>query len=128
MDEYWYDYKYDLERIADKAETGYSIWILRKLYLDNEMRAYQTPKGLRIANDDECLQWMIDYWNYVRWCEHGNECSLSEVEFSGFVDTILDPKWVSEYLMYDGPETDDPTVLDLNDRLMRLHRKYGGKR
>ena len=40
MDDYWYDYKYDLERIADKAETGYSIWILRKLYLDENSRAY----------------------------------------------------------------------------------------
>ena len=80
----------------------------------------------RIADDPQCMEWFIDYWKYVHWNERGNECSLSEVGFGGFVDIILNPNYVMEYLLPEGCETRDGDILA--SRLRMLNQRYTGAR
>ena len=115
-EEDWYDYRERMYSEADRAPSSEAIEILRKLYLDPRNKVEWSDVGQRIANDGECIRFLTDYWDYVRWCEHGNECSLSEIEFSGFIDSILEPEYVLDYLQDD----------DLKKRLRKLHRKYAG--
>ena len=120
-EEDWYDYQDRMFSEADRSPAPQAIEILRLLYLDENNRSEQTPVGLRIAEDDECRVWMSDYWDYVRWCEHGNECSLSEVRFEGLVNDILDPTYVLEYLSND---EDSREARGLEKVLRKLNRRY----
>lgn len=104
---------------ADRAPSSEAIDILRSIYLDDNSKDEWTPEGLRMAQDEEALRWMADYWSYVRWNEHGNECCLSEVGFQGMVDSIMDPSYVIEYL-----EDEEELIR----RLRALNRKYGRQR
>ena len=124
-EEDWYDYRERMLSEADRSSSEKAIDILRKLYVSAENWREQTAAGLLIAKDPECIQYMVDYWSYVRWCEHGNECSLSEVMFEGFVNDILDPQYVLEYLSND---EDTEEARRLEKVLKNLHRRYGGKR
>ena len=115
-----------LERMlseADRASASAGIDILREIYLDPDLGQSTTSVGLRIAADPECIRWMKDYWNYVKWNEHGNEASLSEIGFEGFVQDILDPSYVTEYLLNDFPFS-SKRAIDLADRLKVLNRRY----
>ena len=116
-EEDWFDYKDRMLRDADRAEPEQAVEILRSLYLDPRNKGEWTPVGLNIASDRECIQWFADYWSYVRWCEHGNECSLSEILFTGLVDTILEPSYVLDYLYEEE---------GLKERLRKLNRKFKG--
>ena len=108
---------------ADRKPSNEAIDILRALYVNPRSKSEWTDEGLSIANDPECLRWFSDYWSYVRWNEHGNECSLSEVGFGGFVDTILHPEDFRGYML----EGDDDRGRELADRLEGLNRKYSNK-
>ena len=120
-EEGWYDHEARLFTEADRSPSDKAIDILRRLYLDANNWQEQTAAGLLIAKDPECLQYMADYWSYVRWCEHGNECSLSEVRFEGFVNDILDPQYVLEYLSND---EDGEEARRLEKELKRLNKRY----
>lgn len=84
---------------ADGAPGSDGIDILREIYLDPDFRRETTPTGLRIAADPECIRWIKDFWAYVQWNERGNEASLSEIGFGGFVRDILGPTDATEYLL-----------------------------
>ncbi len=124
--------KYDKEermlREADRSNVIEAIDILRSLYLDPDFKELTTPEGMKIAGDPDCIKWMSDYWNYVKWNEHGNECSISEVRFEGFCEDLIDPSNAIEYLMPDGPKYADDTAKELAERLTRLNKKHFGKR
>ena len=126
-EESWEAYKERLMAEADRMPATEAIDTLRALYVDPRSKGEWTEAGLKMANDPECLRWFSDYWSYVRWNEHGNECSLSEVGFGGFVDTILRPEDFKGYLL----EGDNREGRELADRLEELNRKYtkkGGRR
>ena len=117
-----YDWRNRMLALADSQSVEQGIQTLREIYLHPDFR-YETSKaGLRMADDPLCMDWFVDYWKYVKWNERGNECSLSEVGFQGFIDTILDPRYVTEYLLPEGCETDEGEMLAR--RLEQLNRKY----
>ena len=121
----WFDYQEEMYHRADKASSEKAIAILRDLYLDPRSSSEWTDVGREIADDKECLAWMANYWYYLRWNEHGNEASLSEVRFTGLIDSIIDPQYVLEYLGH-GIESGDDFPKVLSDQLIRLNRKYTG--
>ena len=120
-EEDWYEYSERKFADADRKPSPEAVDILRSLYLD-ERNGRPDPRLKKIANDPACLKWFSDYWDYVRWNEHGNECSLSEVGFEGFADCILNPDHYLEYLLPEGDETDDGKILA--EKLKLLHRRY----
>lgn len=86
-------------------------------------RKYQSKDSLadRVAEDEEALDWLDDYWTYVRWNEHGNESSIEEVGgFVGFAQTFLYADQFIDYLMYDDYDKIDDRERDLIDRLRRI--------
>ena len=105
---------------ADRLPSVEALDVLRSLYLDSRSKDDWTDEGLAMAIDPECMVWFSDYWDYVRWCEHGNECSLSEVEFKGFVDSVMDPQYVLEYLLTDSDDRSE----GLAKRLRALNSRY----
>ena len=109
---------------ADTSIPRDAIPILRDLFLDSRSGEHPSGTDLAIADDDECIRWMIDYWTFVRWNERGNECMISEVGFRGFIDAILHPSEVSEYLK----QADCDSAKELDRRLSRLNRRYGRAR
>ena len=116
-EEDWYDYRFRMMRKADRFDTPEAIGILRDLYLDDR-NTDRTPKGVRIAGDPDCISWMIDYWGFTRWNNHGNEPSFDEIDgFQGLVDCITQPESLLEYLVDSGER-------ELADRLYGLHRRY----
>lgn len=61
------------------------------------------PNLARFAEDTEVFAWICDYWDYVRWNEHGNNLSYDELAFQGgFGDMVreivYDPGDIIEYL------------------------------
>ena len=123
-EEDWNDYQDWMFSNADKAPSSEAVNIIRSLYLDERNKGIRRPIGERIFNDQGCLKWFAKYWDYVRWCEHGNECSLSEVGFDGFIDTFLNPEPYIEYLLPEGDETHEGKELAAS--LMRIHKRLVG--
>ncbi len=122
-----YEYRERLLWEADRYDHGFgniaaAIRTLRELYLSPTEES--TPVGRAMAADPKCLDWMHDYWEYVKWNEHGNQCNLSEIGFDGFVDAILDPGNVLEYLLPEGRIPEYKDAIELADRLLALHEKY----
>ena len=116
-EEDWYDYRFRMMRKADRSDTPEAIGILRDLYLDDR-NTDRTPKGVRIAGDPDCISWMIAYWSFTRWNNHGNEPSFDEIDgFQGLVDCITQPESLLDYLVDSGER-------ELADRLYGLHRRY----
>ena len=80
------------------------------------------------ARDADCFNWICDYWNYVKWNEHGNECNFFDAGgYGGFLDQILDPDAMNdaiEYLLPDGRIPGYERAMELADRLLALHEKY----
>ncbi len=61
------------------------------------------PALSRFANDSDVFAWICDYWDYVKWNEHGNELSYDELAFEGGFGDIVreivyDPGNIIEYL------------------------------
>lgn len=61
------------------------------------------PSLARFANDSDVFAWICDYWDYVKWNEHGNELSYNELAFEGGFGDIIreivyDPGNIIEYL------------------------------
>ena len=111
----WYFYREKRMTDADSLPSKEAIGLLRDIYVDPDNREEWSEIGLTIAADKECLDYFADYWSYLRWNEHGNECSLAEVGFGGLVNDIIDPWYVLDYL---GEEE------GLKDRLVELHMRY----
>ena len=120
-EEDFYDFRERRLSEADRLPSVEALDVLRSLYLDPRSKEDWTEEGLAMASDPECMAWFSDYWDYVRWCEHGNECSLSEVEFKGFVDSVMDPQYVLEYLLTDSDDRSE----GLAERLRALNSRYG---
>ena len=118
----WDGLKEELLDRADRSDSATGLAYLREIYLHPGEGASHV--GMKIADDPEAMKFFADYWNYVRWNEHGNEPALSEVGFGGFVEMILDPGHFLEYLSND-PSNRSRT---LSDELVRLHAKYGKAR
>lgn len=106
---------------ADKASPREGIDILRRIYLEMDE---PTEAGRVIANDPDCIQLFKDYWAYVCWSEHGNQCCLSEIMLDGFISDILDPSYVIDYLLYDDEKKIDKDAKNLIDRYRAMHKKY----
>ena len=82
----------------------------------------------KVARDGDCFAWICDYWDYVKWNEHGNECNFYDAGgYGGFLDQILDPDAMNdtiEYLLPDGRIPGYERAMELADRLMELHDRY----
>ena len=124
IDEYKDRLMYEANRSKD---TVYAMNILRYLYCMPDNRD-ATPIGKAIARDEDCFNWICDYWDYVKWNEHGNECNFWEAGgYGGFLDQILDPDAMNDtidYLLPDGRIPGYERAIELADRLMELHERY----
>lgn len=125
---------YDVYEIIDQAyneadRLSRPIHILLDTYQKYEEH---DPNADAVANDREALEWLDDYWEYVKWNEHGNESSIDEVGgFRGFARTVTDSDYVDstlDYLIYDDYDKIDPTARDLADRLKIIANRYGALR
>ncbi len=123
-EEDWNAYQEWMLSNADRSPSTEAVNVIRALYLDDHNRDIRRPIGEKIFNDQGCLTWFAKYWDYVRWNEHGNECSLSEVGFDGFIDTFLNPDPYIEYLLPPGDE--DERGKELAAGLMKIHRRLVG--
>ena len=115
----------DLIRQADDwdrhGQTAMAIEILRQLYL---IPGNPSAVGKEIANDPQCIEWICDYWNYVKMVDP--DFHLECVRFDDFVEGIRTwPQQVIDELMPMGPEYASRIEIDLADRLRRLNRIYG---
>ena len=81
--------EWELLELADRSAPDVGIGILRDLYLGDPWGT--TAAGRAIADDPEAIGFLVDYWRYVKWNEHGNEASLSEVGFEDLADMIIHP-------------------------------------
>ena len=117
------DELYAVENAYYEAENNpaKAIEILRDCYVKYQA---DNDKILSVANNDDAIRWLTDYWAYVRDMEHGNEPSIAEVEgFSGFAQIIAYPditQQTMEYLLYDDYDKIDNEAKDLIDRLTAL--------
>lgn len=116
----WYDF-YDMMLLcADIKPTAESIDILRCVYMDPRNDT-TFPFGVAVAIDPVCTEWFVDYWDFIRFNEHGNEASFFDLGgFKAFVDTIHYPAQTLEYL-YDAGED------ELAERLIEISRRYAIK-
>lgn len=95
--------------------------------IEQAQYGYDRTMGMRIAQDEEAMRFFVDYWDYVRWNEHGNEATLGDdVTFYDFVDMIAFPKETGtiDYLMPDGYAHADERAIGLAQRLGNLFKKY----
>lgn len=112
------------EAYREADRSSHPISILLDCY--NKYEEHD-PIADAVANDDEALAWLGDYWAYVKYNEHGNEASMEEVGgFKGFANTFYNADQYIEYLMYDDYENIDDTARDLVDRLRTIAQRYGG--
>ncbi|MBE6526363.1 MAG: hypothetical protein E7Z63_01135 [Thermoplasmata archaeon] len=120
----WYDYKDAKLREAEKTrDTRKAFGILADLYKDPR-NTDATPVGLAIADSKGIINALADYWAYVKWNEHGNEASLVELGgLDGFIDIVLDPEVVKDYLMPDGDDS-DPDAVAIYDRLVACKQNF----
>lgn len=126
---------YDVYEIIDQAyneadRMSRPIHLLLETYQKYEEH---DPDADRVADDRQALEWLDDYWEYVKWNEHGNESSIDEVGgFRGLARTVTDSDYVDstlDYLIYeDDPNLIDPTARDLADRLKIIASRYGALR
>ncbi len=76
---------------ADKAaavgNVALAAEILREVYLSDTKGGREV--GLAIANDNEAMRWIVDYYDYIHWNERGMEEPASEYLLDGFIDAIL---------------------------------------
>ena len=121
-DEDYYEYRARLLWDADRDNGVFGIELLKFVFLLPENDP--SPLEVKIAGDGDCFKWICDYWEYVKWKEHGNECCLSEIGYDGFIDAILDPGNVLEYLLPEGRINGYEDEIDLADRLLALHERY----
>lgn len=122
-DDDWEDREYEMLLKADASLPKDAIPILRDLYLDPRSGSHPTEKERRMASDPDCIRWFVDYWTFVRWNEHGDECMISEIGFDGFLDTILHPGDTIRYLS----ANDCDRARNLKERLSELNGRYSGR-
>lgn len=116
------DLIYEQYRLADNQPASQCIDTLISCYKRYEPIDTMVNK---VINDDDAVRWMKDFWAYVQWSEHGNECMMEEVGgIRGFVDAFVRPVSAIEYLSYDDYEHIDDTARDLISRLGTLYGKF----
>ena len=116
------DLIYEQYRLADNQPASQCIDTLISCYKRYEPIDTMVNK---VINDDDAVRWMKDFWAYVQWSEHGNECMMEEVGgIRGFVDAFVRPVPAIEYLSYDDYEHIDDTARDLISRLGTLYGKF----
>ena len=116
------DLIYEQYRLADHQPASQCIDTLISCY-----KRYEPIDTMvnRVINDDDAVRWMKDFWAYVQWSEHGNECMMEEVGgIRGFVDAFVRPVATIEYLSYDDYEHIDDTARDLISRLGTIYAKF----
>lgn len=117
MDAWMDEYRSQLAERAEKVDPAIGIRLILRYAqptfgeLKDEYQA--------IINSEECMDWMADYWKYVKVIEHGNEPTIAEVG-GGFLDCIADPVNTLQYLA----EDDSDEARELAHRLMALNAKY----
>lgn len=117
MDEWMDEYRSQLAARAEKVDPAIGVRLMVRYAqptfgeLKDEYQA--------IIDSEECMDWMADYWRYVKFMEHGNEPTLAEVSGS-LVDSIADPVDTLQYLA----EDDSDEARELAHRLMALNAKY----
>lgn len=123
-----YDDEHDpSDELYSQAERSNDpIPILLEAYQKYE--EHDDPYVDSIANDSEAVQWLRDYWDYVRDSEHGRQNTLNENGyFPGFAYIFKEPEQYIEYLIgYDDYDKVDDVPKELARRLEQLSAKYGG--
>lgn len=120
----WIDHFEEMCSKADRSNSDEAVRILRDLYLDGRNKDEWTEIGVRIANDAECIDWITEYWSFVRWNNHGNESSFSEIGgFKGLIDCITEPEYVFDELS-ESIESGDVDAAALKDRLEQICHRY----
>ena len=116
----WYDFCDMMLSCADIKPTAESIDILRCVYMDPRNDA-TSPFGVAVAIDPVCTEFFVDYWDFIRFNEHGNEASFNDIGgFKGLSDIIRYPAETLDYL-YDAGED------ELAKRLIEISRRYAAE-
>ena len=104
----------------------YAMDLLQFAYLLPGKRIPALEK--KAARDSDCFAWICDYWDYVKWNEHGNECNFYDAGgYGGFLDQILDTDAMNdtiEYLLPEGRIPGYERAVELADGLIALHERY----
>ncbi len=89
------------------------------------------PELKKIAYDKEVFDWYTDYWNFIKWNEHGNEPGLSELATDGdFANSLMEIEsgYAGDIHEYLDDYYDDSDGKKLSDRLDAIEKKYGKMR
>ena len=108
------------------GNTVYAMDLLQFAYLLPGKRIPALYK--KAARDSDCFAWICDYWDYVKWNEHGNECNFFDAGgYGGFLNQILDQDAMNdtiEYLLPEGRIPGYERAVELADGLIALHERY----
>ena len=108
------------------GNTVYAMDLLQFAYLLPGKRIPALEK--KAARDSDCFAWICDYWDYVKWNEHGNECNFYDAGgYGGFLNQILDQDAMNdtiEYLLPEGRIPGYERAVELADGLIALHERY----
>ncbi len=109
------DWEEEMLEKARHARPRVQMQILKDILLTKP----HTPIQEEMAEDPEVSEFIEDYWEFVVWNEHGNQCSLEELGYyPGVLEMVFDIEPYREYLSY------EPSLWD---RLVKLHQKYAGR-
>ena len=110
------DWEEEMLEKARHAKPREQMRILREILLTKPHTGLQEE----MAEDPELSGFIDDYWAYVCWNEHGNQCTLDELGYyPGMLEMVFDIEPYREYL--------EPYEPELWKRLTKLHEKYVGR-
>lgn len=127
------EYEYSLSPIeaeevlclADKMKTADAMKLSRLVFIASCRDAEKT-KYCHLLDDEDVLQFATDYWEFVRYNEHGNECSFAEFSYGEFLDEIcgMCPAQVFEYLQECAENGGGVKVYSLIREFESLNKRY----
>ena len=130
----FYTYRRRMNDLANMSPTPEAIQILRELYLLPVQRPdilqvclrpdeRPTALGTAIVNDPDCLQFFADIWDYNT-VKYGGSGNISQFGMNGFIDMVLNPDDILDYLYSDGEACAGSEQRNLAIRLTDLNRRY----
>ena len=114
------------DRMTDNANSVDVALMWAFIKFVNESPLMDIDSLMPIIMDKDAREWIADYEEYVRWCEHGNESSISSVGGIAWFYNVIqgDSKGVLDYLLSEEEQSDE-RAKDLAVRLLILNKRFG---
>lgn len=109
-----------VETMVDKFNDKRGISLLKFMFIV-EASTQDIQKFQPMLDDENVYNWIVDYWGYVHWNEHGDECALSEVGYGRFLWGILEPE---NYIKCLSDGNSNPVAKKLLAELKIIHEEY----